>query len=95
MHLISCADLVFDIGAKIPRKVPIDDGGRKSMQIKTDNDRAIYDHSSGILTFCLTQTKFNNTVGGCQTELIAKSRAKVFGFLHVWCYSEVLLVRNI
>lgn len=54
--------------------------GGKSMQIKTDNDRIFYDHSSGIPTFCLTQTKFTNTVGGCQTELIAKSRAKVFGF---------------
>lgn len=34
---------------------------------------------------CLTQTKFINTVGGCQTELIAKSQPKFFCFLHIWC----------
>lgn len=34
---------------------------------------------------CLTQTKFTNIVGGCQTELIAKSQPKFFCFLHIWC----------
>lgn len=51
-HLISCADLVFDTGAKIPRKVPWWWWRRKSMKIKTDNDKTFYGHSSGIPTFC-------------------------------------------
>lgn len=60
-HLISCADLVFDTGAKIPRKVPWWWWRRKSMKIKTDYDKTFYDHSSGIPTFCAWH-KLNSSI---------------------------------